>query len=195
MSCTFLLLLLLVFVIRGSGFKRLSLLSSSHMERELWGQPGLNVNVLKNWIEIEGALVLLPPRSVRRKAIIHFVGGTLHAFVWYFVSLTFPLLGFLVGSISPLAYNDMLEYIAERGFLVVSTPIPPITKKHGDVARKVQDMFDAVKEVLRLETEKEGQGPLPMTIGLCHSLGGKLTALLSSSRSQPGHETILWYTM
>lgn len=132
-----------------------------HHVLNVWGQPGLDVDILKNWIKVNGTPVLLPRPKEPIKAIVHFIGG------------------FLVGKFSPLTYNDMLEYLGDRGYVIIATPIPLLTLKHGDASKHCSEKFNLVLHELQSSYLLQN---LPV-FGLAHSLGGKLTALISASEA------------
>lgn len=134
-------------------FLLLLLCSLLSLASSLWGQPGLRADVLSKWTTKEGRVhVLLPPRGTQQIAVIHFIGG------------------FLVGHAAALSYNDLLEDLSTRGFIICATPIPLVTLNHGQAASKCAADFRRCYSALQCSAN------LPV-IGLSHSLGGKLTAL------------------
>lgn len=116
-------------------------------------------------------LVLLPTEQRVPKSIIHFVGG------------------FLAGtSAVTVAYSGILTSLADSGHLIVATPIPPFSVNHGEVAKQVTYQFASCfnNDIRKLIGNSVDDVPV---IGLSHSLGGKLTALVNSRKedrkSQP----------
>ena len=109
--------------------------------------------------------VLLPTEQRIPRSIIHFVGG------------------FLAGSSAvTVAYNGMLMSLAESGHLIVATPIPPFSVDHGKVAKNIATQFTNVynNDIRKLLGDRQLED-VPV-IGLSHSLGGKLTALMNSRK-------------
>ena len=128
--------------------------------RMLWGQPGLNNDLTRNWVKDEaGASVRWPSDpSTPLRSVIHFTGG------------------FLVGAAPVLAYNDLLEFLSARGHIIVATPIPLISLNHGEVAAACLERFNAA--YARLLKQEDRPAVPSAVIGMGHSLGGKLTALM-----------------
>lgn len=142
----------------------------------LWGQPGLQTSPLRDWINLPGARVLLPnPASFNTpKSIIHFTGG------------------FLVGAAPVLAYNDLLESLASKGHIIIATPIPLISLNHQATATSCLNSFESALKSIESSSHsvKASIASVPI-IGLSHSLGGKLTALMSLSSTKSSRCTRL----
>ena len=117
------------------------------------------------WYAMGDCFVLLPTEQRIPKSIIHFVGG------------------FLAGSSAvTVAYNGMLMSLAESGHLIVATPIPPFSIDHGNVAKNIASQFTTVYNNDIRKLLGKGQLEDIPVIGLSHSLGGKLTALMNSRK-------------
>ena len=117
------------------------------------------------WYAMGDCFVLLPTEQRIPKSIIHFVGG------------------FLAGSSAvTVAYNGILMSLAESGHLIVATPIPPFSIDHGNVAKNIASQFTNVynNDIRKLVGNRQ-LDDIPV-IGLSHSLGGKLTALMNSRK-------------
>jgi Protein of unknown function (DUF1350) len=107
-----------------------------------------------DWQEIYGNWVLVPARPV---AIIHFLGGA------------------FVATAPQITYRRLLEFLADRGYIIVATPFLN-TFEHGDMAEAVLGQFERC--LVWLE-RKYGAGELPI-YGLGHSMGCKLHLLMGS---------------
>lgn len=119
-----------------------------------------------NWYDMEGCSVLLPPsEQVVPRAIVHFLGG------------------FVAGSAAPLAYGRTLTSLAGAGYLVVVSPIPALQTNHSNIAASVAQTFTQCYEnqLLRLMGDREEALKVPI-VGLSHSLGGKIMALMASRK-------------
>ncbi|KAJ1422442.1 hypothetical protein B484DRAFT_452377 [Ochromonadaceae sp. CCMP2298] len=116
-----------------------------------------------SWYDMDQCSVLVPREKVP-KAVVHFIGG------------------FLAGSQISVAYSSLLSEVANNGFLVVATPIPPIDLNHERVAANAFAAFEKcyLNSVLPLMGPAAQDVPI---VGLSHSLGGKLTALIGSDKS------------
>jgi hypothetical protein len=124
-------------------------------------------SLLNKWFNLNGCSVRLPPLSYiakggKPKSIVHFVGG------------------FLLGARSAVAYNDLLEMLADHGHVVVVTPIPFFETNHEAVATLTAERFNACmhEAVFPILESLGSRDDIPI-IGLSHSLGCKLTALFS----------------
>ena len=126
----------------------------------LWGQAGLKSDILARWKTVGRVRVLWPPKKAAPKAVIHWIGG------------------FLVGRASDLTYNDLLEYLADKGYIICATAIPLVTLKHGEAAASCAQDFQRAYRVLSEGSTSVSALPV---IGMSHSLGGKLTALIAST--------------
>ena len=119
-----------------------------------------------SWYDMEGCSVLLPSGGqVVPRAIVHFLGG------------------FVAGSAAPLAYGRTLSSLADAGYLVVVSPIPALQTNHSNIASSVAQTFTQCYEnqLLRLMGSKEEAIKVPI-VGLSHSLGGKIQALMASRK-------------
>jgi len=152
--------------------------SSSALRSSPWNDPGSIAGaqaaaaaaaqsalrgLLREWYDFKGCQVLLPNEKVPR-AIIHFVGG------------------FVAGAAAPIAYASLLAALADEGYMVVNTPIPAFDLKHGDTAAAIGSTFAACYFDSLLPLIGVQIGTSVPIIGLSHSLGGKLTSLLSSRK-------------
>ena len=93
--------------------------------------------------------------SVELRGVIHFTGG------------------FLLGSAPAVSYLEILEGLADQGYCVIATPIPAVTREHQAAATQALKCFNRAYACL----SSSGARP-PRVVGLGHSLGGKLTALM-----------------
>lgn len=99
--------------------------------------------------------MLIPPRPV---ALIHFLGGA------------------FVATAPQATYRRLLEFLANKGFVIVATPFLN-TLDHRAIAEQVLQSFD--RTVRRLTTTSQLQPYLPV-YGLGHSMGCKLHLLIGS---------------
>jgi hypothetical protein len=107
-----------------------------------------------DWQEIYGNWVLVPARPV---AIIHFLGGA------------------FVATAPQITYRRLLEFLADRGYIIVATPFLN-TFEHGDMAEAALGQLERC--LVWLE-RRYGAGELPI-YGLGHSMGCKLHLLMGS---------------
>ena len=118
------------------------------------------------WYNMEECSVLLPSAgSIVPRAIIHFLGG------------------YIAGSVAPLAYDSTLTFLADAGYLIVVSPIPALETNHSNIAMSVAQKFTKCykNELLRLMGDPQEALKVPI-IGLSHSLGGKIMALMASRK-------------
>ncbi|KST63813.1 DUF1350 family protein [Mastigocoleus testarum] len=108
-----------------------------------------------NWKEIAGNSVLVPHKPI---GVIHFLGGA------------------FVATAPQVTYRLLLEYLAEKGFLVVATPFIN-TLDHRAIAENALLNFE--RALVRLEDRGIINGYLPI-YGLGHSMGCKLHLLIGS---------------
>ena len=108
-----------------------------------------------NWKEIAGNSVLVPHKPI---GVIHFLGGA------------------FVATAPQVTYRLLLEYLAEKGFVVVATPFIN-TLDHKAIAENVLLNFE--RALVRLEDRGIINGYLPI-YGLGHSMGCKLHLLIGS---------------
>lgn len=121
----------------------------------------------KEWYDMDGCSVILPPREQAAipRAVVHFLGG------------------FVAGSAAPVAYGKTLSDIADAGYLVVVSPIPALQTNHSSIAVDVAITFAQCYKNRLLPLMGGGDEALQVPIiGLSHSLGGKLTALMHSRK-------------
>lgn len=150
--------------VRRIGGRGELLLKSSEdgFQDGLWEAVGQR----SNWYDMEGCSVLLPPQDqVVPRAIVHFLGG------------------FVAGSAAPLAYGRTLSTLADAGYLVVVSPIPALQTNHSNIAASVAQSFTRCyqNQLLRLMGDREEALKVPI-VGLSHSLGGKIQALMASRK-------------
>jgi len=116
------------------------------------------------WYAMGDAYVLLPTDQAVPKSIVHFCGG------------------FLAGmSGVTVAYNGVLQTLADAGHLIVATPIPTFSMDHGALARTLGQQFATCYGNPVRKLVGKGFDDVPV-IGLSHSLGGKLTVLVNSRK-------------
>lgn len=108
-----------------------------------------------NWKEIAGNSVIIPQKPI---GVIHFLGGA------------------FVATAPQVTYRLLLEYLAERGFLVVATPFVN-TLDHKAIAETTLLNFE--RALVRLEDRGILNGYVPV-YGLGHSMGCKLHLLIGS---------------
>jgi hypothetical protein len=99
--------------------------------------------------------VLRPLPNIKPRAVIHFIGGA------------------FVGAAPHFAYRFLLDELADEGYVVVATPYK-LSFNYIDLCSDISARFAPTLEDLDAE-----YGRLP-TIGLGHSCGALLQALLSS---------------
>ena len=119
------------------------------------------------WYDMDGCSVLLPPpdQPTIPRGIVHFLGG------------------FVAGSAAPVAYGKTLGDIADAGYLVVVSPIPTLQTNHSSIAIDAAITFSQCYKNRLLPLMGGGDMALQVPIiGLSHSLGGKLTALIHSRK-------------
>ena len=153
-------LLLLLF---ASLLLRPTALRTSHLYAAS-GQRVPDLDDLRDWMSLNNCQVLFPSSSAALpQSIVHFTGG------------------FLLGTASPVAYNDLFQQLSQSGHVIVATPIPPLDSNHGQVAAEIAKNFNECYYSSLLPMLGPLGSKVPV-VGLSHSLGGKLTALLSSNR-------------
>mmetsp|Transcript_4408 Transcript_4408/g.13359 ORF Transcript_4408/g.13359 Transcript_4408/m.13359 type:complete len:358 (-) Transcript_4408:175-1248(-) len=110
------------------------------------------------WEQVDNgaAMVVRPPNGVRPKCIAHFLGGL------------------AVGAAPKLAYQELIEMLAESGVAVVTTPFN-ISFDYFDVLGIVLERYDRCMEQLGAEYTSG----VPV-IGVGHSLGALLHVIISS---------------
>ena len=109
-----------------------------------------------DWKEIAGNWVIIPSRPI---GVIHFLGGA------------------FVATAPQVTYRLLLEYLAERGYVVVATPFVN-TLDHKAIAETALLNFE--RAFVRLEDRGIiGNAYLPI-YGLGHSMGCKLHLLIGS---------------
>ena len=123
------------------------------------------------WYDMSGCNVVVPMNIRVPSSIIHFIGG------------------FLAGSAVKASYQSLLEELASKGHLVVATPLPPFERDHGRLAVELESKFGAcyVNDLLPM-IGKAAIQDVPI-VGLGHSLGGKLTALIDCKSSSSSSNT------
>lgn len=113
------------------------------------------VGLVGNWKEIGGNFILEPTNGIAPVAVVHFLGGA------------------FVGAAPHLSYRFLLESLADRGMIVVTTPY----RLDLDYLR-ICDGIVAKSEAAFAHV-KEHYGSLPI-VGVGHSCGALLHTLLSS---------------
>ncbi len=108
-----------------------------------------------NWKEIAGNSVIIPKKPI---GVIHFLGGA------------------FVATAPQVTYRLLLEYLAEKGFIVIATPFVN-TFDHQAITEMVLLNFE--RAFVRLEDRGIINGYLPV-YGLGHSMGCKLHLLIGS---------------
>lgn len=108
-----------------------------------------------DWQDIQGNLVLLPPRP---RAIIHFLGGA------------------FLAAAPNVTYRLLLEALANQGYVIIATPFVN-TFDHRAIAAEVLRRFERCLVVL-LDNQLRGRY-LPL-YGLGHSMGCKVHLLIGS---------------
>lgn len=109
------------------------------------------------WKEAGPSYVLYPPRGVKPKAAVHFLGGA------------------FVGAAPHLSYRYILEDIADSGYIIITTPYNLMFNYVDMCAEIVHDSRDAIALV---------PADLPV-IGVGHSCGALMHTLLDVL--YPGH--------
>jgi Protein of unknown function (DUF1350) len=109
-----------------------------------------------SWQTIAGSTVLIPPNP---KGIVHFLGGA------------------FVAAAPQVTYRLLLEYLADRGYVIVATPFLS-SFDHGEIAKAALNSFE--QAIARLHhTHQLSPRYLPV-YGLGHSMGCKLHLLIAS---------------
>lgn len=109
-----------------------------------------------DWLEIDDNWVLVPPKPI---AVVHFLGGA------------------FMGAAPHVTYRWLLEAIADRGYIIVTTPFIN-TFDHYQIARSVLERFNhTLAELERLGELRRRYLPI---YGLGHSMGCKLHLLIGS---------------
>lgn len=109
-----------------------------------------------DWLEIDDNWVLVPPKPI---AVVHFLGGA------------------FMGAAPHVTYRWLLEAIADRGYIIVTTPFIN-TFDHYQIARSVLERFNhTLAELERFGKLRRRYLPL---YGLGHSMGCKLHLLIGS---------------
>ena len=112
-----------------------------------------------SWYSLGDCQVLLPENERVPRSIVHFIGG------------------FVAGSAPSLAYNSMLQELANRGHMVVASPLPPMNSfNHMECAEIIQRSFIQCYNQHLLPILGSSASAVPV-IGLSHSLGGKIRIL------------------
>lgn len=114
------------------------------------------------WYTLGECQVLLPEDRIP-KSIIHFTGG------------------FLAGSAVQASYSSLLSALSANGHLVVATPLPPVGLDHGKISEDLWKAFADCYSTSIVDIVGPGLEDVPV-IGLSHSLGGKLMALMNSNK-------------
>lgn len=102
------------------------------------------------WKEAGASYMLYPPKGVKSKAVVHFLGGA------------------FVGAAPHISYRYMLEDLADQGYIIITTPYNLIFNYVDLCAGIVQDAAEAFSQV---------PADLPM-LGVGHSCGSLLHTLL-----------------
>jgi hypothetical protein len=123
-----------------------------------YSEKGLNLD----WYSYGNSQILFSEQKVPR-SIVHFIGG------------------FITGSAASVTYSNLLGAISEQGHLVVATNISPFSSNHDELAYNASSSFlDCYNNLLTKVIGPDIRN-VPV-VGLSHSLGGKLTALLNSNK-------------
>lgn len=115
------------------------------------------------WYDMNGCQVLLPTYEKIPKAIIHFIGG------------------YLLGSVPSITYSNLLSRLADEGYLIVATAYTPLELNHDNVSRQISLSFRECYYKSLPTILGNSMDAIPV-IGLSHSLGGKLSVLISSRK-------------
>jgi Protein of unknown function (DUF1350) len=116
-----------------------------------------------NWYDMNGCLVLLPKNERIPRSIIHFIGG------------------FVAGNAPSVGYNYMLQDLAEKGHLIIASPVP-ISINHQEIADSIQTSFFNCYNTNIMQILGNSMTSVPV-IGLSHSLGGKIRVLIEANRN------------
>jgi len=138
------------------GFTNLERLISD----QLGGGPG------GDWREVEDCWVLDPPNGLAPRCVIHFVGGA------------------FVGAAPQLAYRPLLEALAARGALIITTPFAT----SFDHLRTADEVYFKLSRCLK------ALGPSTLMLpayGLGHSLGSLMQVLICSRYIVPRAGNVL----
>jgi hypothetical protein len=99
--------------------------------------------------------------------------------------------GFVAGSAAPLAYGRTLSTLADAGYLIVVSSVPALQTNHSSIAASAASNFARCyysqllplmggnKDTATRCMEEALQVPI---VGLSHSLGGKIMALMGSRK-------------
>ena len=118
-----------------------------------------------DWREVEGCWVLYPPEGAPR-ILVHFTGGA------------------FVGAAPQLAYRPLLEALAARGALVITTPFAT----GFDHLRTADEIYFKLSRCIK------SLGPSAMTLpayGLGHSLGSLMQVIICSRYIVPRAGNVL----
>jgi hypothetical protein len=107
------------------------------------------------WQEIFGNWVLLPDRPI---GVIHFLGGA------------------FVAAAPHLTYRRLLEFFADKGYIIIATPFVN-TFDHEEIAETVLWSFN---RGIKLLQDRHQLSPALPIYGLGHSMGCKLHLLIGS---------------
>jgi hypothetical protein len=109
-----------------------------------------------SWQTIAGSTVLIPPNP---KGILHFLGGA------------------FVAAAPQVTYRLLLEYLADRGYVIVATPFMS-SFDHGEIAKAALNSFE--QTIARLHHTRQLSPRYLPVYGLGHSMGCKLHLLIAS---------------
>ncbi|MDJ0733123.1 MAG: DUF1350 family protein [Nostocaceae cyanobacterium] len=109
-----------------------------------------------DWKEISGNWVLVPRHHI---GIVHFLGGA------------------FIGTAPHLTYRLLLEYLAEKGYIVIATQFVS-TLDHVQIAEQVLLNFE--RALVRLEDKSLLNNSYLPVYGIGHSMGCKLHLLIGS---------------
>jgi hypothetical protein len=109
-----------------------------------------------SWQTIAGSTVLIPPNP---KGILHFLGGA------------------FVAAAPQVTYRLLLEYLADRGYVIVATPFMS-GFDHGEIAKATLNSFE--QAIARLHHRRQLSPRYLPVYGLGHSMGCKLHLLIAS---------------
>jgi hypothetical protein len=109
-----------------------------------------------SWQTIAGSTVLIPPNP---KGIVHFLGGA------------------FVAAAPQVTYRLLLEYLADRGYVIVATPFMS-SFDHGEIAKAALNSFE--QAIARLHHTRQLSPRYLPVYGLGHSMGCKLHLLIAS---------------
>jgi hypothetical protein len=108
-----------------------------------------------DWQEIFGNWVLVPQRPV---GVVHFLGGA------------------FIAAAPHITYRRLLEYLAQKGFVIVATPFIN-TFDHSTIAEEVLWSFNKALDLLEKRSMIAPRLPI---YGVGHSMGCKLHLLVGS---------------